>query len=475
MALLNFKHGLLSNMKTDSPAINPGTVYITRDERAMYIDLPPYEKDGVVEAAKRVRIGDLHTFEYLDEMKEAIKNDMTELTTSALYFAEKDNSTSNKTINALLKWNGVEFIQLNEVSEVTANLNELTSRIGEVEDEVDALDAEVTNVKNDLANLTDTTKDTSVAKQIENAVSTLNTNLTSEIEKKADQEDLNALSGELNDYKSANNTAITNLDDKLTDLIDKNVQDISDNAQNISTNASNIATNTEAINTLNGDVNTVGSVQNAVKKEADDRAAAITGVQNQINSIIEKNTQQDTEIGKKVNIAQGSGNNNKVMVTDISGNVTVGAAVADKLTYLSDVTGNIQEQIDDANGLITKNADDIAAEAVRAGGVEQAIIGRVDKLETLVGTYELNEDTTVIDTLEEVVNWIDNDQTGAVAMVTDINNIKDTLIPALETAIDDEADAREAAINTVMGTEEDNLSSNKTIHGIVNQLEWGQF
>ena len=60
-------------------------------------------------------------------------------------------------------------------------------------------------------------------------------------------------------------------------------------------------------------------------------------------------------------------------------------------------------------------------------------------------------------------------------MVTDINNIKDTLIPALETAIDDEADAREAAINTVMGTEEDNLSSNKTIHGIVNQLEWGQF
>lgn len=475
MALLNFKHGLLSNIKTDSPAINPGTVYITRDERAMYIDLPPYDKDGVVEAAKRVRIGDLHTYEYLDEMRDAIKNDMTELTKSALYYAEKNNRTDNEVINALLKWNGTEFIRLNEVSDVSAELGGLTGRIGEVEDEVDALDVEITNVKNDLANLTDTTKDTSVTKQIENAVNTLNTNLTSEIEKKADQEDLETLTGELNDYKSANDTAIGNLNNQLTGLINDNKQDISDNAANIATNTGNITANTEAINVLNGDANTEGSVKNAVKAEADARAAAITGVQNQINSINDKNTNQDTEIGKKVNIAQGTGNNNKVMVTDASGNITIGVAVADKLTYLSDVNANIQKQIDDANDLIAENADNIAAEAVRADGVEQAIIGRVNKLETLVGTYELNEDTTVIDTLEEVVNWIDNDQTGAVAMVTDINNIKDTLIPNLEKEIDDEAAARGTAISNITGDTDDVLSSDLTLHALKNQIEWGQF
>jgi len=40
--LLKFKHGLSSNMKEQSPAIVAGTVYITRDEHAMYVDLPPY-------------------------------------------------------------------------------------------------------------------------------------------------------------------------------------------------------------------------------------------------------------------------------------------------------------------------------------------------------------------------------------------------------------------------------------------------
>ena len=140
MALLNFKHGLLSNMKTDSPAINPGTVYITRDERAMYIDLPPYEKDGVVEAAKRVRIGDLHTFEYLDEMREAIKNDMTELTTSALYYAEKNSRSDPEgtpPINALLKWNGTDFIRLNEISNITGNLNDLNTAVASLNTRVE--------------------------------------------------------------------------------------------------------------------------------------------------------------------------------------------------------------------------------------------------------------------------------------------------------------------------------------------------
>jgi hypothetical protein len=40
--LLKFKHGLQANMKENSPVLAPGTVYITRDERAMYVDLPPH-------------------------------------------------------------------------------------------------------------------------------------------------------------------------------------------------------------------------------------------------------------------------------------------------------------------------------------------------------------------------------------------------------------------------------------------------
>ena len=66
--LLKFKHGLQANLKQNSPAVVAGTVYITRDERAMYVDLPAYKhEDGTLEQAKRIRIGDLRNYEYLSD------------------------------------------------------------------------------------------------------------------------------------------------------------------------------------------------------------------------------------------------------------------------------------------------------------------------------------------------------------------------------------------------------------------------
>ena len=179
--LLKFKHGLLANMKENSPELAPGTVYITRDERAMYVDLPPYmDGDQQVQAGKRIRIGDMRVYTYIEDLKSELANDMSALTLSALYYAEKSKGmvdgthvpAQDKTINALLKWNGSEFIQLNSISDVTVNLNELTTRVADVESAVEtnalaiagikatadaaATQAEVDLIKSDVAqNTTD--------------------------------------------------------------------------------------------------------------------------------------------------------------------------------------------------------------------------------------------------------------------------------------------------------------------------------
>ena len=155
--LLKFKHGLQANMKENSPELAPGTVYITRDERAMYVDLPPHMNgDQEIYPSKRIRIGDMRVYTYIEDLKTELANDMSTLTNSALYYAEKSKGiaddgshdvSKDKTINALLKWNGSEFIQLNSISDVTVNLNELTTRVANVEATVGANTTAIAEVK----------------------------------------------------------------------------------------------------------------------------------------------------------------------------------------------------------------------------------------------------------------------------------------------------------------------------------------
>lgn len=139
MALLNFKHGLQANLTANSPAIVEGTVYITRDEHAMYVDLPEYKNgETVIEGAKRIRIGDMRTFNSIQAMKNAIENDMNTLTESALYFAKYQNEGDTQPINALLKWTGTDggFVQLNTTSELSTNLSNLQTSVSKLTETV---------------------------------------------------------------------------------------------------------------------------------------------------------------------------------------------------------------------------------------------------------------------------------------------------------------------------------------------------
>lgn len=429
--LLKFKHGLQANMKENSPALAAGTVYITRDERAMYVDLPAYTNaDGSVsEAAKRIRIGDMRVYTYLSDLREELKNDMSALTTSALFYAEKDKDAEGKdiTINALLKWNGSEFIQLNKTSDLAANLDSLESRISAIEDVNATQTANITNVTN-AVNTLKGDKDTagSVAHSINAAVTELN----QAIALKADASALDTLSGTvsaLSKTVSDNATAASTAHIGLQNAIDGEASRakaeeerlaglIGDNATEIGKKANSA----DVYNKTAADK----AIADAVKKEASDRAAAITTVNSSISSINgeiddlkAKNTNQDTAINGKVSIAQNE--TNKVMVTGADGNVTIGAAVADKLTYLSDVTENIGAKFTSLNNAITDNTNTIS-------GISTTVTGH--------GTT-LGEHGEDIEQLKSDLSTLKGSGTGSVA-------------EQIAAAVDAEKQAREAADQT---------------------------
>lgn len=450
MALLNFKYGPLNNLKTKELA--PGTIYVTNDERAMYVDLPDASATG---GAKRIRLGDVRIFDYKSEMEDAIKADLYELTKSALYYVEKDKITDEETgelkdvvINALFRYNGSKFIQLNAVSEITADLN---------------------GIKEDISNL-------------ETSISELKEIVIPENGKSIDQQ--------LNDESTARKAA----DDQHTADISKNTENISKNTADISKNAENIGKNATAITDL---TTTHNAFEETVEKDylkkadAEDLYQTIAYANDTYATKDELNTAKTNLIGT---------------VNDASGVDTIGSAkkmAQDAATLASDAqttantaledAGKAQKTINDykasndealasvtniANAAATKTALD--AEIERAQGAEQGNAGNIAELNTRVGqieTYFAATDATpeVIDTFNEIVSLITADDTGSAALLAKVNTHTEN-IGDLDSRLDEaETDISNLeAKDTELATDiAEAITETKTYaEGL---LTWGQF
>lgn len=92
-ARVKFLRGTLANMPT---TLTDGNVYITTDERGMYVDY----NDG--SENKRIRIGDLLEF---DKWADISAQSGSTYSTSALYYAKQEN--------ILGKWDGTKWTQIN--------------------------------------------------------------------------------------------------------------------------------------------------------------------------------------------------------------------------------------------------------------------------------------------------------------------------------------------------------------------------
>lgn len=224
MALLNFKHGLLTNFKENSPAFAAGTIYITRDERAMYVDLPAYmDGESVAHEAKRIRIGDMRTYTYLEDLQNDLKTDMTTLTTSALFYAEKKkgmvdgvhDTSKDVIINALLKWNGTQFIQLNDTSTLASAISTLEGTIAEHTTQLGEINTALSEINTDIENITKE-EDGAIAVAVAAAVDSL----TTLINGKVAQNDFDTLSQTVADNNAATTTKFGEIDGTLSDHAD---------------------------------------------------------------------------------------------------------------------------------------------------------------------------------------------------------------------------------------------------------------
>ena len=88
MANIAFKKGLLANLPA---TYAEGTIYVTTDERAMYLD---------IDDSTRIRLGDFQEFANLAALQ---KNENP--STTALYYITD--------LNVLAKWNGSAYVQIN--------------------------------------------------------------------------------------------------------------------------------------------------------------------------------------------------------------------------------------------------------------------------------------------------------------------------------------------------------------------------
>ena len=125
MANLNFKYGQVDNLPRQ---LSAGCVYVTTDERSMYVDLP------IEGNTKRIRLGDFLEYNTLEELNADKKN----WSTSTLVYI--------KTGNILAKYNEIrgsdgnivtdesgnptyEWKRINDSDTLVSNIANLTSRI----------------------------------------------------------------------------------------------------------------------------------------------------------------------------------------------------------------------------------------------------------------------------------------------------------------------------------------------------------
>lgn len=130
--MLKFKRGLYEKLPQSTVA---GTIYVTTDEKAMYVDL-----STGADTTGRIRLGDIIQYESYEQFREA-KLPFNE---KAFYYLVDEN--------ALLKYRGTDgegehvWQQVNSVSDIQADLTALATRVSTAEGDITGLQAAVGDI-----------------------------------------------------------------------------------------------------------------------------------------------------------------------------------------------------------------------------------------------------------------------------------------------------------------------------------------
>jgi len=221
---LKFRRGLAKNLS--GVTVDPGAIYITTDERAMYVDLPTEGSN----LAKRIRVGNFVEYANLEALAAA-----GYYSTEALYLIDSynhdDNNETADVTYALLKYIGedtdgsAKFVHLNSTSSLsteladleeiveghTTSINALDMRLTTAEGEIDTLQGKVQTlegttipgIETNITNLTKTVSDNKT--EIEGKLTQAQTDLQAAIDDKVSKSEFTT---ELN--KKVDTTTLTN-------------------------------------------------------------------------------------------------------------------------------------------------------------------------------------------------------------------------------------------------------------------------
>lgn len=472
--MLQFKMGRFKddqgNLILNNAPKKAGTVYVTTDEKAMYVD---------VDDSTRIRIGDIIQLN-------SVRNAKPPFSTEALYYFIEEN--------ALLKWTelfekhedgtktslGMGWQQLNSVSDITTSLEGVTNRVSTLEGTVSTLASK------------DPTKDGSVAKAQATADKAV-----ADAAKAQAQADKGVADAKAADDKAvaaqgtanANATAISGIDERLSEAESsiatfggtgagsiKEAKDAADAAQADATEALNkIGVPTAEGQTASGlyaKVETAQSTADGAAATAAQNATDISGIDGRLSTAEGKVTTLTTDLGNlttRVTEAEGDIDDLEAYATILKGTDAVDGSVA-----------QAKKAGTDAMAKANTNATAIEGIDTRVGTLETTVKTAVDttipaiqsKLNTAVdttipaleGRVKANEDD--IKELQDLLG----DSTSEKSVINRLTEVETTVegqgetIGQLQTAVgENAADIEE--LTTDLGTANTNIGKNTTAIG----------
>ena len=353
MAELNFKYGQYSSLLnadgSNKLPLSEGTIYVTTDERAMFVDLRKTE-EGEVE---RVRIeGSVQYYKSIESFSATTNPPYSQDT---LYFFRNINDKDENPVNALMAYDGTNWVQVNVTldafNKLSGSVNNLTTTVTGLSDRLNALltTDEEGNESGRIVNI---------------------------------ETRLSAIDGE-------GEGSIKALEGRVGDLEADNVLI----KAGIETNKTNIANLTTKVTTAEGNITTL-------QETVAGHGTSIDGLQDEIDAAKRRLDALDTAETGKIAVIEKSIEDiegvNNTQHTDIEGLKTsvanINSAIGTLATkeQLESTAETLQENIDNNTEEIGKNATAIKNLQDLVGGGEGAgdLVGRVATVEGKVTTLE---------------------------------------------------------------------------------------
>lgn len=487
---LLFRKGTLSELLNSTPI--EGSINFTTDEPAIYLDVAV---KGIVE---HKRIGDIIQFEYLSDFLKFRDDHNNNIPQSALYYIQKDKKDGvDVIVNALLKWNGENYLQLNEKSDYSGSLDLLDSRVQALEGDVENLkttsnsqSSRLTAIEGILGSSEGEGTVVSRVTALENTIGNSESGLVA---------DVSANTGKINNLTQRIETAEGTIEQKADKkVVETLTQQVGTKASQEDLNTTNqtVSQHTESINSINSSISTL----NRTTADHTTRIETLEGnVQNNSEEIARKANQDDLnatnqEVAKKANSSDLQALNTRVTAAETAiGNSESGLTkdVADLNVRLQTAEGTLEnlpgelnatinEKINAANamnyiGTLAPNVDgsvEWPTENVRAG---DTYVASSDFYDAALGEKQVYAGDLLIASGTENENGIITEGLTWNVVNTGYQAAHDQILSANENKIILSSHNNETTSVEIAGSNNINVTTDTTNNKIIINMVWGTF